>query len=147
MIKHGKKLSIAVFPAMLQTFYEQNPAKKKDLSLLAETVDQLVLMMYDTGFRAKETFRQHMVSHVMYFNRFTGNNNEIIIGVASYGQHTNKKYRWLHHPSIENIEVTIGLLQQYLIRNKGRLKIDGYAIFRYGTTESIEWEQFFELLK
>jgi hypothetical protein len=66
-------------------------------------------------------------------------NMEIIIGTASYGWHANKKYRWMHDPGFENIETTIGLLQQYLKNNKARIKIDGYAIFRYGTTEPSEW--------
>ncbi|UCH95582.1 MAG: hypothetical protein JSV88_01710 [Candidatus Aminicenantes bacterium] len=144
LIKDGKRVSIALFPAMVKDFYEKSPAKKADLAILADAVDQFVLMMYDTGLTDKAEFLHHMVSHIAFFNGLTENktNKEIIIGAASYPWHANKKYRWMHDPGVENIETTIGLLKKYLKDNKKKISIDGYALFRYGTTDSSEWEQF-----
>lgn len=149
LITNGKRLSIAIFPEMVKTFFQKNPSRKKDLAVLADAVDQFVLMMYDTGIHDKDRFLHHMVSHIIFFNGLTGSKNkekkEIMIGAASYGEHANKKYRWMHNPGIENIETTVGLLQQYLKKNsksKRKIRIDGYAIFRYGTTDPSEWAQF-----
>jgi hypothetical protein len=88
-----------------------------------------------------------MVSHIGFFNTLTENREkkEIIIGAASYGEHANKKFRWMHNPEIENIKTIVGLLQQYLkknSKNKRKIRIDGYAIFRYATTDPSEWAQF-----
>jgi spore germination protein YaaH len=148
LVKDGKKLSIALFPAMVKDFYEKNQSKKADLSILADSVDQFVLMMYDTGLDDKEKFLHHMVSHIAFFNGLKENkaNKEIIIGAASYGWHANRKYRWIHDPGVENIETTIGLLKEYLKKNRGKIRIDGYALFRYGTTDPLEWEQFLDIL-
>jgi len=147
LITNGKKLSIAIFPKMVKAFFQKNPSRKKDLVVLADAVDQFVLMMYDTGIHDKDRFLQHMVSHIVFFNGLTENKEkkEIIIGAASYGEHVNKKYRWMHHPGVENIKTTIGLLQQYLrksSKSKRKIRIDGYAIFRYATTDPSEWAQF-----
>jgi hypothetical protein len=147
LITKGKKLSIAIFPEMVRRFFQKNPSRKKDLAVLADVVDQFVLMMYDTGIHDKDAFLQHMVSHISFFNRLTENKEkkEIIVGAASYGEHANKKYRWMHKPGIENIKTTVGLLQQYIRKNsksKHKIRIDGYAIFRCATTEPSEWAQF-----
>jgi hypothetical protein len=143
------KLSIAVFPQMLRIFYEKNPSKRERLCSLAENIDQYVLMMYDTGIREEKKFRDHLITHIGFMERLIGKkkDRDMIIGIASYGWHRNRAYRWMHDPGIENIKTTITLVKQYQNQYPNQMAINGYAIFRYGTTDKGEWDQYSRLVQ
>jgi len=144
-----KKLSIAVFPRMLRIFFEKNPQKRKHLQFLSKNIDQYVLMMYDTGIREESEFLNHMVSHINFINRLINRKEgqEIYIGIASYGWHSNKIHKWMHDPGIENIKTSVLSLKQYQNLHPGEIKINGFAIFRYGTINKTEWEEYSRLIQ
>lgn len=149
-LKPGKKkLSIAIFPQMVKIFYEKNTSKRERFRSLAKNIDQYVLMMYDTGIREEVKFLNHMITHIGFMNRLIGDkrDQEIIIGIASYGWHSNRAYRWMHDPGIENIKTTINLLKQYQNLHPGQIVINGYAIFRFGTIDQTEWKQYTRLIR
>jgi hypothetical protein len=105
---------------------------------IAPLVDQLAVMMYDTGLPSRGAYQRAIARNAAAFLSLQDASTglpEVLIGVPTY-----EEPRWYHRPRVENLRTSLGVLSRLRARwGLGEDRRWGVCLYGNWTTDDAEW--------
>jgi hypothetical protein len=109
---------------------------------LLEVADQVVVMMYDTGIGAERKFARAVQEQVARLGELArGTAARLWMGAAAYPAHRSKRFRALHHPTVERVGPTARAVREALAISADRSRWVGIALFAHYSASAADWDE------
>lgn len=138
-------ISLALHPLKSPSF--SRGLEPASAQMLVAFADQITVMAYDTAISRARRFRHMVTEQIGLWQKLAfleKSRCRFLMGTATYDRHSNRRFRQLHDPRVENIRNTaLGVAAGISLLSRPH-SWDGLALFAGYTTDIKEWRTFKE---